>query len=92
VAVDSAPPPAQIEDVPREPAADCVWADGQWRFEDNRWVWNPGAWIRMPDDCYYADPLMVWVPTVDGNGVLFYTHGQWYHQQSQAVCDAPQRC
>jgi hypothetical protein len=91
IAVDSAPPPARIDVVSPAPDRDCAWADGQWTWESNRWVWVEGAWVRPAPDCYYADSLIVWVPTVDGKGVLFYTHGQWYSKSGE-LCDAPPRC
>ena len=92
VPVDSEPPPAQIEDVPPAPSDDCAWADGQWRWADNRWKWDPGGWVRLRTGCYFAHPLMVWVPTVHTTGALFYTHGQWYRDDGQGVCEAPARC
>jgi hypothetical protein len=93
VVVDSKPPPAQIDELPsaRAPAEDCAWADGRYTWEDNRWVWQPGRWVRLATVCYYADSLFVWVPSV-GNGVLFYTHGQWYRYDGQGMCPPPDAC
>ena len=92
IAVDSVPPPARIEELSSDPpGSDCVWADGRWSWEDNRWVWQPGSWVVEPDACYYADSLIVWVPSVSG-GVLFYTPGQWYQEGGQGVCPAPAPC
>ncbi len=92
VAVDSEPPAAQIEEIPPRPSRDCAWADGQWSWLDNRWKWQPGQWVRVPEGCYYAHALMVWVPTVNGPGALFYTHGQWYRQGGAGVCEEPAGC
>jgi hypothetical protein len=91
MAVDSAPPPSLIDQVAPPPAEDCAWADGQWRWQDNRWQWEPGAWVRVPKGCYYADSLMVWVPTQSDKGILFYTQGQWYQRQGGS-CPAPDEC
>jgi hypothetical protein len=91
LAVDSAPPPARIDEIRAAPASNCAWADGQWRWENNRWQWQPGAWVRFAPGCYYADSLMSWVPTLNGTGVLFYTHGQWYTSKGQP-CSAPTPC
>lgn len=90
VAVDSAPPPARIDEVRAAPRSECSWADGQWRFVDNRWQWEPGGWVQVPDGCYYADALVLWVPTPNGPGLLFYTEGQWYTADAK-VCK-PTRC
>ncbi len=93
VAVDSEPPPAEIEQLSsaEPPRDDCYWADGRWSWEDNRWQWQSGGWVKVPDGCYYADPLLVWVPSVSG-GVLFYTRGQWYREDGQGTCEAPPTC
>lgn len=91
MAVDSAPPPALIDNVSPKPSPDCSWADGQWLWVNNRWQWHPGDWVRVPEGCYYADSLMVWVPTQTGKGILFYTQGQWY-QRGGGPCSVPPTC
>lgn len=92
LAVDSAPPPARIDEVSPAPANDCAWADGSWRWISNGWHWSPGAWVRAPEACYYADSLIVWVPSLQGSGVLFYTQGQWYREGSGERCAEPSPC
>jgi hypothetical protein len=92
VAVDMAPPPVQIETVPQKPAADCIWADGRWAWAENQWHWIQGGWVRPASVCYYAEPLLVWVPSVDGKGVLFHTPGEWYNRATSAICAPPPVC
>lgn len=93
VVVDVAPPPARIDTIANErpPEAGCAWADGRWQWTDNRWVWQPGSWVRVPDGCYYADSLIVWVPSIQG-GALFYTSGQWYSKNEGKPCRTPASC
>jgi len=91
-AVDSKPPPAMVEDVPQAPRRGCVWADGEWLWNRNTWTWKGGRWVELPSDCYYADPSVVWVASVHGTGVLFYTPGQWYSSKSATTCDEPKPC
>jgi WXXGXW repeat (2 copies) len=91
VAVDAEPPPAHVERVPERPAEECLWADGQWSWADNQWRWIKGAWVRPSSGCVYAEPLLIWVPSVDGKGVLFFTPGAWY-LSSGGNCPAPVSC
>lgn len=92
VAVDTAPPPAEVEAVSPAPAPDCAWLDGQWNWVEHGWEWAPGGWVQLEPGCAYAPPLAVWVPSVEGGGVLFYTHGQWYRENSGAACPPPSPC
>ncbi len=92
VAVDRAPPPAEIEAVSRAPAPKCAWLDGQWNWVEHGWEWVAGGWVQVEPGCAYAAPLAVWVPSVEQRGTLFYTHGQWYREASGAVCPPPRSC
>lgn len=92
VAVDAPPPPAEIETIPSAPSRDCAWLDGQWMWLEHGWEWVSGSWVQVEPGCAYARPLAVWVPDVDGRGTLFYTHGQWYRDDSGAVCPPPRPC
>jgi len=47
VAVDWAPPPMLVEDVPPPPYPDAVWTGGYWAWQ-GRWVWSAGRWSRPP--------------------------------------------
>src|SRR5690606_5472290 len=91
-AVDIPPPAARIQFVPPRPASHCRWADGQWLWRDNEWLWQDGAWLVASKTCHYADPLFVWVPGVQDESVLFYTHGQWYNVETQSPCTPPPPC
>ena len=53
VAVPYPPPPAKVEEVPAQPNAACVWADGYWDFTD-RWEWQSGEWVIPQAHCRLA--------------------------------------
>src|SRR5690606_12764027 len=90
--IDSEPPPVPIENVGAPPQEDCLWADGSWSYGAAGWRWNPGRWVRELDDCYFAEPSLVWVAAVNQPGALFYTEGQWYHRESGQPCPPPKEC
>lgn len=92
IVVTSEPPPAEIENVSPSPGDNCYWADGYWRWVDEGWTWSPGKWVVNPEDCYYADSLMTWVPTPGAPGALYYTQGRWYHRKSGEFCPEPAAC
>jgi hypothetical protein len=90
--VDSAPPPAAIEQVSESPDSDCLWQDGTWSVQNGDWVWLDGGWVRPTLDCYLAEASLVWVPAVNQHGALFFTPAQWYQSQGSAPCAPPPRC
>jgi hypothetical protein len=90
--VDSKPPAVLIERIEGAPYDDCLWADGYWSFGAEGWQWNAGRWVRDLDDCYFAEPSLVWVAAVNQPGALFFTAGQWYHQGSGQPCGEPKEC
>ena len=92
IVVDEAPPPPIIELVGPQPDSGCSWADGSWTFTDNEWVWRERGWVRAHDDCYLAEASLVWVPTVNQPGALFFTPSQWYQRGTGASCAEPPRC
>jgi hypothetical protein len=81
VVVDYPPPPAQVENIDRDPGTPCVWVDGHWDWVGRRWQWFPGGWVRPPEGCYYAPPNMVWIQST-GRGVLYYTRPRWYPEDA----------
>lgn len=42
-----APPPAQVEVIPAQPAPAFIWVAGAWEWEGH-WVWVPGRWMAPP--------------------------------------------
>lgn len=61
VAVPYPPRPATVEIVPPRPENDpkkpaaqqfdesaLVWADGTWEWQNERFQWDPGAWVVLP--------------------------------------------
>jgi len=49
------PPAARVETVPPIPEHGAVWVDGQWSWNGKRWDWQPGGWVRVPqEEAYFA--------------------------------------
>lgn len=92
IVVDSPPPPAKVETVPRDPGAPCRWLDGRWEWSEDTWVWSPGAWVVPREQCHFAMPEARWVPAVSGRGLLFYFPGRWYRDSGDAACEQPRAC
>lgn len=88
--VDFPPPPAEVEDVPPDPGPPCVWVDGRWEYVGRRWEWQAGAWVNPSAACFYAPPVMVWLPS-DGAGELYYLQGRWYTEGGEP-CGEPKAC
>ncbi len=86
------PPPAQIENIQKEPPArGCLWADGQWVWTSQRWDWHPGGWVRPPEGCRYSAPTVTWGAT-GATGVLYYRPGRWYSVSEAKICADPVSC
>lgn len=88
--VDFPPPPAEVEELPQDPGPPCVWVDGRWEYVGRRWEWREGAYVQAPSSCYYAPPVMVWLPSETG-GELYYLSGHWYTDDG-ANCQEPTAC
>jgi hypothetical protein len=84
VLVEYPPPPAQQELIESDPGEPCVWEDGYWTWLGRRWSWQPGRWVLPPTDCYYAEPVMSWVETMD-KGVLYYKPPRWYPNDAEEL-------
>ncbi len=84
VIVEYPPPPAQQELIEGDPGEPCVWEDGYWTWLGRRWSWQPGRWVVPPADCYYADPVMVWIPSTD-KGELYYMAPRWYPRNAEEL-------
>ena len=48
VVVTQAPPPAQIEEMGRQPTPTSAWVPGYWRRVGSRWDWVKGHWETLP--------------------------------------------
>jgi hypothetical protein len=92
VVVAEEPPPPMIEMIGEPPDDDCLWADGSWSHGTDGFSWLPGGWVRLKEDCYYAEATLVWVPAVNQPGALFFTPGQWYRSADGLRCAAPEEC
>lgn len=91
--VDYPPPPAEIESIPSDPGAPCVWQDGYYAWTGRRWEWTHGKWVHAADGCYYVEPRLLY-PETDGKQILLYAPPGWYRQSVGAVspCAAPSEC
>src|SRR5437016_6029135 len=56
VVVDEAPPPPIAETMSVSPDPTFVWVPGGYLWENRRWRWEPGHWVRPPR------PGAVWIP------------------------------
>src|SRR5262244_2772616 len=75
VVIGVPPPPPKVEAVPVVPVAGYIWRPGYWRWEENRYVWVPGAYMTAPR------PHVVWIPghwTPAGGGWVWVA-GYWRH-------------
>lgn len=88
--VDFPPPPAEVEEIPPDPGPPCVWVDGRWEYVGRRWEWQAGAWVNPRAECYYATPVMVWLPSA-ATGELYYLQGRWYTAAGEP-CGEPKLC
>lgn len=84
--VEFEPPPAKVEMITEDPGAPCRWLDGRWEWVGRSWRWTSGRWVIPPEQCYFAPPLALWVPST-GTGELFYRPGRWYRDDGQGVCE-----
>jgi hypothetical protein len=91
VVVDTPPPPAKVEQIPKSPGGDCAWLDGQWLWQGQHWEWEPGSWVIPPRDCHYAEPVVSWIQSTAG-ATLFYARGKWYPNNSGQRCQDPRSC
>jgi hypothetical protein len=82
--VEFPPPPAQLEIIEKDPGEPCSWQDGHWSWQGRRWSWQPGQWVIAPEGCYYAPPVMVWVPSEE-KGELYYLLPRWYPNDAEEL-------
>ena len=91
VVVPYPPPPAKVEEVPPQPAAQCVWTDGFWEFTD-RWEWQAGEWVVPAAHCLLAP-----VELRRQGGQLWHARPRWYPDNvtllgPQSACPPPRPC
>lgn len=88
------PPPARIEHVDADPGEPCVWRDGYYRWEGQRWMWVDGAWEVPEPGCAWSPPRGLWLPTT-GRGEYLYTEPGWYRSDNDnkaTACGAARAC
>lgn len=68
------PPPASLEEGPTTPAPaqESVYVPGCWVYQETRYLWRPGFWMRPYSDWDYVPAHYVWTPA----GYLF-VDGYW---------------
>jgi hypothetical protein len=67
------PPPARVEEVPKQPNDSAVWVDGEWIWQGRRWAWKPGRWVVPPPNARFAP----WTSVRDRVGTLYLATGTW---------------
>jgi hypothetical protein len=79
------PPPARAEFVPKQPARDAVWIDGEWTWRGHRWGWNPGRWVIPPAGASFSP----WTTVRSADGTLFFAQGVWRDAHGDIVAAPP---
>jgi hypothetical protein len=87
VAVPYPPRPATVEIVPLKPTSDpkkppaeqfdeddLVWADGTWEWRNDRYQWDPGAWVTPPKGATRTRWALV---RRKEDGQLFFAPSRW---------------
>ncbi len=70
------PPAVRYERRPVRPDPDCVWVNGFWDWDGERWIWVPGRWERVSvADVYWIPPRYV-----RSDRVYIYEPGHWSNQ------------
>lgn len=69
-------PPESLERGPSTPAPDedSVYVSGCWVFQETRFQWRPGFWVRSRPDWVYVPAHYIWTPA----GCVFI-EGRWDH-------------
>jgi hypothetical protein len=83
--VPMGPPPARVEVVPRSPAKDAVWVDGEWTYRRGRWAWVLGRWV-VPQPGTAFSP---WTLVREANGDLFHAPGVWRDRNGHPIEPPP---
>jgi hypothetical protein len=85
VPVQYPPPPARVEFVPPQPAAEAVWIDGEWVWKARRWSWRSGRWVvALP-----AARFSPWAVVRGADGTLYSASGTWRDAKGQEVAEPP---
>lgn len=97
IEVDYPPPPAQIEEIPKELAGhpECSWEDGYYVWQGRRWSWTSGQWVIPPTGCVRAPGSLTWAER--GEPKLYYTPPYYYAKDLEltskpGVCPDPVPC
>lgn len=76
------PPPAALaEVVPKRPAGDVVWLDGDWTFRSTGYAWVRGGWVTPPVNARYAASRVIYT----GDGRILFAPAGWYTRTGERV-------
>jgi hypothetical protein len=71
IIVRQAPPRRVVETVVTSPGPGYVWVAGHYSWDNNQWVWLPGAWVTPPQSG------AVWVDGRWDQATQAWTEGHW---------------
>jgi hypothetical protein len=77
------PPPARVEFIPKQPARNAVWIDGEWQWQGRRWSWRVGRWVVPPTDAEFAP----WMMVRGADGTVYYATGTWRNHRHEEVAE-----
>lgn len=75
------PPPAKVEFIPLRRRPECRFRDGYFTSEGGAWIWKPGLWVVVPENCYYAPPETNYESTSAGR-VLVHRPGGFFEKEA----------
>jgi hypothetical protein len=77
------PPPARVEFIPKQPAKNAVWIDGEWEWQGRRWRWRLGRWVTPPEGVRFAP----WAVVYASDGTVYSAPGIWRDAQGREVTE-----
>ena len=78
----------RVEVVPPQKNATDVWIDGQWNWDGEDWVWEPGGWEKPVTGAYFTP----WQTSRRTNGKLFLAPATWRSQDGRRLSIGPEGC
>ncbi len=78
------PPPAALVEVAGDPPdAACVWYDGHWVWQGDKYIWKRGGWVAVKGELFYAP----WKMLVLSDGRLMFAKGTWFDAAGHHVSE-----
>lgn len=98
ISVTSLPPAARVEVIPIRRDDACRWQDGYYRPRSSlnqgsatEWIWNPGSWANLPDNCRYEHPHTEAERGKEGGRILFFGP-RFFDPVTKKACPPPPEC